>query len=123
MSTKLNTKSFGIVIYMDDSIYKEDPDLNNGIHFPVTKEIVFYNLLKAFYDLGIGNKNNISYAIIAHEHGDKNRKCHMQMAITFNNKIQNKIKPGKFIIDDITYLYMAQNAKTPAKLRNFPGFI
>ena len=26
---------------------------------------------------------------------------------------------GKFIIDDITYLYMTQNAKTPAKLRNY----
>lgn len=119
MPTRLNTKSFGIVIYMDDSMYKEDPDLNTGIHFPVTKEIVLYNLLKAFYDSGIGNKNNVSYAIIAHEHGDKNRKCHMQMAITFENKIRSQIKPGKFIIDDITYLYMTQNAKTPAKLRNY----
>lgn len=119
MSTKLNTKSFGIVVYMDDSMYKEDPDLNDGIHFPVAKEIVFYNLLKAFYDLGIGNKNNVSYAIIGHEHGDKNRKCHMQILITFSKKIQKKIKPGNFIIDDINYLYMTQKAKTPAKLRNY----
>ena len=40
MSKKLCAKSFGIVVYMDESMYKEDPDLNTGIHFPVTKEIV-----------------------------------------------------------------------------------
>ena len=119
MPKKLFTKSFGIVIYMDDSVYKDDPDLNMEIHFPVTKDIVFYHLLKTFYNKGICNKNALDYAIVAHEHGDKEKKCHMQIFLTFDKKIQRQIKPGNFMINDITYLYMAQNAKTPAKLRNY----
>ena len=119
MPKKLLAKSFGIVIYMDDSVYKDDPNLNMEIHFPVAKDIVFYNLLKTFYNKGICNKNALDYAIVAHEHGDKERKCHMQIFLTFDKKIQRQIKPGNFMINDVTYLYMAQNAKTPAKLRNY----
>ena len=119
MPKKLLAKSFGIVIYMDDSVYKDDPDLNMEIHFPVAKDIVFYNLLKTFYNKGICNKNALDYAIVAHEHGDEKRKCHMQIFLTFDKKIQRQIKPGNFMINDVTYLYMAQNAKTPAKLRNY----
>ena len=119
MPKKLFAKSFGIVIYMDDSVYKDDPDLNMEIHFPVAKDIVFYHLLKTFYDKGICNKNALDYAIVAHEHGDKEKKCHMQIFLTFDKKIGRQIKPGNFMINDITYLYMAQNAKTPAKLRNY----
>ena len=119
MPKKLLAKSFGIVIYMDDSVYKDDPNLNMEIHFPVAKDIVFYNLLKTFYNKGICNKNALDYAIVAHEHGDKEKKCHMQIFLTFDKKIQRQIKPGNFMINDVTYLYMAQNAKTPAKLRNY----
>ena len=119
MSKKTNARSFGIVIYMDDSMYKDDPDINKGIHFPVSKDVVFYNLLKTFYNLGIACKSKLSYAIVAHEHGEKNMKCHMQMLITFDRKIQRIIKPGNFIIDDMVFLYMVQTTKTPAKLRNY----
>ena len=119
MLKKSCAKSFGIVIYMDDSVYKDDPDMNTGIHFPVSKDVVFYNLLKAFYNLGITDKCKLSYAIVAHEHGEKNMKCHMQMLITFDKKIQKKIQPGNFTIDDMIFLYMVQTTKTPAKLRNY----
>lgn len=119
MSNKINAKSFGIIIYMDDSMYSDDPFLNNNIHFPITKEILIINLLKDLYDKNIANKNNLSCLIAGHEHGDENNKCHLQIFIQFDSKIRKDIKPGKFIINNNTYLYMSQRCKNPGKLRNY----
>jgi hypothetical protein len=116
---KLNSKSFGIVIYMDDSAYKEEPKLNKKIHFPIEKQIILLNILKCFYNLGIGNKYNIEALIIAHEHGEKNEKCHMHVYIEYDNKIRKQIKPGSFQVEGNIFLYMVQQSKTPAKLRNY----
>ena len=119
MSLKINSKSFGIVSYMDESMYKNDPEIDQYIHFPVKKEVFMLMLLKNFYNLGIGKNNSLEEIVIGHEHGDKDAKCHMQIFIMFGNRIKRQIKPNSFEIDGIKYLYMAQTTKTPAKLRNY----
>lgn len=117
--SKINSKSFGIIVYMDDSMYEDDPEFDRNIHFPITKEQVLLNLLKSFYDNKIGNKNLINEIVVGHEHGTENGKCHMQIFISFESKIRKMIKPNKFTVDGINYLYMAQSTKTPQKLRNY----
>ena len=119
MSTKINSKSFGIVLFMDDSVYKDDPKQNKKIHFPFQKSEILLNVLKHFYDLGIGNKSIIENIIIAHEHAEETEKCHMHVYIEFDSKIRKQIKPGNFLINDFKFLYMAQQIKTPAKFRNY----
>ena len=115
---KINAKSFGVVIYMDNTMYTDDPETNKDIHFPETKETILINLLKSFYDIGISNKQEVVNIIIGHEHGES-MKCHMQIYIEFDSRIRKDIKPGNFKINNINYLYMAQRCKTPAQLRNY----
>ena len=121
--SKINSKSFGIVVYMDDSMYEDDPKFDRDIHFPITKEQVLLNLLKSFYDNKIGNNNLINEIVVGHEHGTENGKCHMQIFISFESKIRKMIKPNKFTVDGINYLYMAQSTKTPQKLRKIMTFM
>ena len=113
------SKSFGIVVYMDDIMYVDDYEKNKDIHFPIPKEYFILYFLKHLYDKGIGKKNEVECIVIGHEHGETNGKCHMQIYIKFEQKIRKKILPGKVTIDGLNYLYMAQKTKTPAKLRNY----
>ena len=114
----ITSKSFGIVIYMDNKMYTDDPLKNNNIHFPLTKEKIVTGLLKALYDIKLGNYE-VENIVMGHEHGTENNKCHMQVYIKFTQKVRKYIKPGKFVIDEIDLLYIAQKCKTPAKLRNY----
>lgn len=114
-----NSKSFGIVVYMDDIMYTDNHDENMKIHFPITKEFFVLHFLKHLYDINIGNKNNLECIVIGHEHGNANGKCHAQIFIKFENKIRKPFKPGKFTVDNLNYLYMAQTSKQPAKLKNY----
>ena len=114
-----NSKSFGIVVYMDDIVYAKTYEENMTIHFPIPKEFFIFRFLKHLYDGNIGAKNNIECIVIAHEHGEVNGKCHQQIYIKFENKIRKLFKPGKLTIDGLNYLYMAQTSKSPAKLRNY----
>lgn len=115
--TTITSKSFGIVVYMDKMAY--DGNVSNAdVHFPITKEEVFIKLMESFYNIGLGS-HEVENAIIAHEHGKENNKCHMQIFIKFDRKVRKNIEPNKFILDGITYLYMAQRTKTPAKLKSY----
>ena len=114
-----NSKSFGIVVYMDDIMYAKTYEENILIHFPITKEYFILHFLKHLYTEGIGAKNNVECIVIGHEHGPENGKCHGQIYIKFENKIRKLFKPGKLTIDGLNYLYMAQTSKQPAKLRNY----
>ena len=107
-----NCKSFGIVIY------QENHEIIND-HIPFEKKETIYGLFKRFYELGIGIKNEIENYVIAHEHGDEKNYCHFQIYIKFSNKLRKIIKPDCFIINNIKLLYIAQNAKAPAKLKNY----
>jgi hypothetical protein len=111
------SKSFGIVVYMDNKSYS-DKISNTNIHFPITKEQTAIQLFKAFYDIGLG-KYEVENIVIGHEHGEENNKCHMQIYLKFTEKIRKYIKPGSFIANNTTFLYMTQKCKTPAKMRNY----
>ena len=81
--------------------------MNTGIHFPVSKDVIFYNLLKAFYHLGIADKCKLSYAIVAHEHGEKNMKCQLQKIASKMNVRDipyavEQSQPNKYIRNAIT---------------------
>ena len=115
------SKSFGIVVYMDNKSYS-DKISNTNIHFPITKEQTAIQLFKAFYDIGLG-KYEVENIVIGHEHGEENNKCHMQIYLKFTEKIRKYIKPGSFIANNTTFLYMTQKCKTPAKMRNYCSFV
>lgn len=128
---KLDCYSFGFVIYMDKENYKNDPQLDQNIHFPhllpvMCKAVVFY--LKKF----IPNKK-IKKIIIAHEHGETNKKCHCQGFLEFKDRINLKLNPGSFKIKLIqkpgldydenkppqNYLIMFQSSKNRKALENY----
>jgi len=114
----ITAKSFGIVMHMDNEMYTNDSSKNGDIHFPVTKEKIVINLLKAFYDIGLGNYE-VENIVAGHEHGEILNKCHIQMFIKFTQKVRKYIKPSYFFVDQIKILYMVQKCKTPAKLHNY----
>ena len=111
------SKSFGVVVYMDNNEYK-DFTSNKDIHFPYKKEEIVIELLQSFYDTGLGNYE-IENIVAGHEHGLENNKCHLQIYIKFTEKIRKYIKPNKFTINGMNFLYMLQKTKTPAKMRNY----
>ena len=115
----LQSKSFGIIVYMDNFMYSDQCEKNKNIHFPITKEYFALQFLKHLYEKGIGNKNNVECIVIGHEHGTENQKCHMQIYLKFENKIRRKLAPSKLTIDNLNYLYMAQKGKKPSHLRNY----
>lgn len=114
----ISSKSFGVIIYMEDSKYKSNKKDNLKIHFPESKENIILGLLTSFYNLNIG-KCEIENIVIGHEHGEENGKCHMQIYIKFINKIRKYIKPGNFVFNGNIYLFMTQKSKTPQKMRNY----
>ena len=113
-----NSKSFGVVIYMDEKMYTESKKQNMNIHFPISKEEVVLGIIRCLYDINLG-KYEVENIVIGHEHGEEKNKCHMQMYIKFSSKLRKYMKPGKFIINNIGYLYMFQKAKSQEKLKNY----
>ena len=115
-----NSKSFGIVIQMSEDFYSKDVGENMARHIPVAKEDILLGFLKYLYDNKIGIKNSVKEIVIGHEHGLEKSKCHMQMCISFSNKIRNAIKPGKFECQGYRLLFIAQNTrKSFAALKNY----
>jgi len=116
---KLNTKSFGLVIMMEKNKYNEENiEENLNIHIKHCKHIITYGLIKAI-EKQFGDNKTILEFIINHEHGSKNKKCHMQCFIKFAQKIQIKLRPGAFTIDGEKYLFIAQKSDTEAKMRQY----
>ena len=112
------TKSFGIVVYMEDTAYSKNILANSSIHIPATKEKMVILLLKRFYMLKMGD-SLVGNIVVGHEHGREKNKCHYQIFIEFIDKIYKTIRPGTIEDTHITYLYMAQHCKSPAKLREY----
>ena len=113
------TKSFGIIIQMSEIMYDEDPSKNSSIHIPFSKEKVLLSLLHRFYELKIGVNNILDEIIVGHEHGDEKKKCHFQVFMSFGTQIRKNISPGEFVVDGISFLYIAQHCKSPKKLREY----
>lgn len=106
-----NAKSFGIVIQMPEDFYSKDVDENMVRHIPIGKDDILLGLFKYLYDKKIGIKNSVNEIVIGHEHGLEKGKCHMQMCISFSNKIRNIIKPDEFEFNGNTLLFITQNTK------------
>lgn len=118
METKLNCKSFGIVIYMDASYYDTEISKNDVIHIPISKEDVMVGLFKKFYEMKLGDKI-VDNFVIGHEHGKENHKCHMQIFIKFESKIQKQLDTGVFEYLGVKFLFIVQRCKSPKKLREY----
>ena len=112
---KIDAKTLGIVIYGDKKMYSDILEENKDIHFKNSKEIILWCLLRSLMEM-IGDKN-IHEVVVGHEHGDSNNKCHMQIYIKFNERLQFKLKPSYFEYKEEKFLYMAQSAKRPEALR------
>lgn len=113
-----NSKSFGVVIYMEENMYSECKKQNKNIHIPVQKEKIMFGLIRCLYDMNLG-KYEIEDIVAGHEHGQENNKCHIQMYIKFSTKLRKYMKPGCFIIENVKFLFMFQKAKSPEKLKNY----
>lgn len=114
----IDSKSFGVIVYMEPKEYSNNVSENIEIHIPISKESIVFGLLKYLYELGIG-KNEVISITIGHEHGKENMKCHMQIFIKFKDKIRKCLKNGYFDIENKRYLCMFQKAKNAAKLQNY----
>ena len=109
----LNSFDIGFVIYMPQVYYTGFPTLDDNLHFPhslavMARGVIFYlaNIIK--------NDKSVQRIIICHEHEKINKKCFLQGIISFDEKIKNKIFPGRFAIkypnplkqEDVEYLMM-----------------
>ena len=117
INEKLSTKSLGIVIYMDKSKYKNDPEQDKHIHFPFNNKVFGLVVLKWFESM-VPNQSP-KELIVNHEHGELNKKCHKQIYIKFNSKIQCHVRPSYFDLDGQRYLIMGQAASSDIKLRQY----
>ena len=114
---KLCCKSLGVVIYMDKSRYTNNPEEDEHIHFPYNNKVFGLVVLKWFETLVFDKKPK--ELIVNHEHGDINRKCHKQIYLKFDSKIQCHVKPSYFDLDGKRYLCMGQAAMSDVKLRQY----
>jgi len=116
---KTLSKSFGVVVYMDNSNYdNNDLENNQKIHMPDSNFKIGLCIIKWFKQYFRDDKT-ILELIVNHEHGDKNYKCHKQCFIKFKEKINVNIKPSSFKLGDTTYLCMCQRCKNEKKLRQY----
>ena len=117
-----NTKSIGMVMYMPTDEYsdKEEENENKHIEDCEAPSILAKILKKIFEQL---YKMEIVELIMGHEHGEKNRKCHLQIIIIFEKVFRKIITPGVLRIQyegkKIDLLYMQQKAKNPNALKNY----
>jgi hypothetical protein len=113
---KADCKAFGIVIYGDNSIYKEDKEENKNIHIDLQKsEIAYFLFNKIRTELGVDATN----IIVGHEHGDENKKCHFQCCVKLVKRISKMVGPFSADMHGIKILGMFQKAKTPDALWNY----
>lgn len=131
---KLDSKSFGIVLYMDKLNYNlKDMEKNKNIHMPHLLPTLAKGIL--FYLKRVIPTKRLNKLIIAHEHGTKYYKCHIQAFLEFSDRINLTLCPGSFKIkyrEEVTmanyddnhdkeqiYLIMFQSAKKKYALQNY----
>ena len=49
----IDSKSFGVIVYMEPKEYSNNVSENIEIHIPISKESIVFGLLKYLYELGI----------------------------------------------------------------------
>lgn len=117
-----NTKSIGMVMYMPTSAYSDNDEENEKKHIEDCEapSILAKILKKIFEKL---YKMEIVELIMGHEHGEQNRKCHLQIIIIFEKVFRKIITPGVLRIEyegkKIDLLYMQQKARNTNALKNY----
>lgn len=116
------SKSIGVVMYLENKKYDNDKEKNTSIHIPECSspsflaKVIKY-IFENIYEI------NILELIMGHEHGEKNKKCHLQIIIIFEKTFRKIMKPGalKIKYDDktICLIYMQQKTKNAYALKNY----
>lgn len=123
---KSKAKTYGVVVYGDKDIYcsslnkEEACEENKEIHIfkDEKRRRQVMNLVLAAVVKATG-KAEYKDVVQGHEHGEHNGKCHFQMCVFMADETQVFIKPGRFVIEGDTYLYMVQKARNPYALQNY----
>lgn len=91
---KIETRSTSIAMVA----YMEPQEYQTKLHIPQAESPSPYpEIIKAFLQPLFENIE-IDQILVGHEHGDKNKKCHLQIAITFAKEIRKILKPGKLTL-------------------------
>lgn len=109
---RFNSKGLGVVIYMEPNKYKESNDENENLHIEISKSEIYEAIMKIIKE----KSKLLKYAIIAHEHGNKYKKCHFQCCFVFMEKIGLYLKPMQINVNSCVLLIMFQTANNPNAL-------
>ena len=116
------SKSIGVVMYLQDKEYSDDEKKNLDIHIPHSSAPSFLaKIIKCIFEKLY--ETNIKELIAGHEHGEKNKKCHLQIIIMFEKLFRKLLKPGalkiKYENEIICLVYMQQKTKNAYALKNY----
>lgn len=117
-----NTKTVGMIFYMESG-YAENAEDNELIHIPYASNPSIYPELIALFVKDY-LKKDVHQIVCGHEHGDRNKKCHLQTAIVFEDKLTQIMNPGKLIVqkngqDVVSMLFMQQSTRNSFKLKEY----
>lgn len=117
-----NSKTIGMVFYMESG-YSRNIDENYEIHIPqASRPSPYAVVIQKMINAILGYK--VRQVIVGHEHGDLNGKCHLQVAVEFNEKITKLLNPGKVCVIKnnvvlTTMLFMQQVSYSSYKLKEY----
>lgn len=117
-----NSNSIGMVVYMTNEEYSQNANENSNIHIKCWeyKEIIpkiIEEMIKRILDV------DVDQIVVGHEHGTRNSKCHLQIAIKLKKVIRKVITPGEMTImingvkDEL--IFMQQKGKNSRKLMQY----
>jgi len=115
------SKSIGVVMYLEKKEYK-DAEENLNIHIrdaqaPSFLALIIKKLFEEVYE------TNIDELIMGHEHGEKNKKCHLQIVIVFEKAFRKLMKPSavkiKYNKEYTCLIYMQQKTRNVHALKNY----
>lgn len=117
-----NSESIGMVFYMEKG-YSSNPDENSVYHIPFLNQGFYPKIIEKIVIDYL--KVEVEQIVVGHEHGDLNKKCHLQTCIKFKKKFSKILNPGFLVIENIDtfekvkLLFMQQKAKNSKALWNY----
>jgi hypothetical protein len=100
-SYKINCKAFSMVVMAEPHFYQLDPEKkeeNLTRHLPNIEDEQFRKYLAQAFEQFLSSYYQMPTFLITfgHEHGDNDKKCHLQVCVELLRNTQKVIKPGKF---------------------------
>lgn len=117
-----NSKSIGMVFYMEKG-YSKNTEENLDIHIPYINEKFYPKIIQLFIEDLLEIK--LEQIIVGHEHGDKEKKCHLQTCLKFNKNLYKILKPGFIKIknlnteENVKLLFLQQKTRNIHALMNY----